>query len=131
MKRLALLLAVVAVVCMVADVSMAKDKPEKGKGKGKRGPALRGVICQVEDGLQMKTRVKGEKKPVVKPIETNAETKVLIGKEEKTVGDLKIGMRVMITPIEGPAKLIRVAPPREKKPKDPNAPKKPRKKKPK
>jgi len=128
MKAFGTLLAVLAVLAMVS-VGFAADKPAKIKKQ--RTPSLRGVVVSVDgDVLIIKTKVKGEKEAKEVRVSTNADTKIKLGKDDAGLSDLKEGFHVQVTPVEGTATMIKASAPKPKKEKT-DKPKKDKKRKPK
>jgi Cu/Ag efflux protein CusF len=98
--KLAKLFAIVAVLGLVG-LAQAKDK---GAPKPK---SLQGVVKSV-DAANNKVVVTVKDKD--QDVTTDANTKVIIGGENKTLADLKAGDKVSITPDTGVAAEIKVAP---------------------
>jgi hypothetical protein len=96
MKTLSKVLVVVAVLGL-AGLSYAKG----AKGEGKGTPALTGKVKSV-DGVKLTIEAKGGDKEVV----TDANTKVTLNGNAATLADLKAGMIVKITPVEGTAQQV-------------------------
>jgi hypothetical protein len=97
------LLALAAILCMVG-VAIAQ---EDGTKKKERTPGLRGTIVSNTDGtLVIKQRARGDQEAKEVTVTTDKDTVVTLDGEASTVGDLKAGYFVSITPVEGTAKKI-------------------------
>ena len=103
MKKVAMILAVLAVVLMVADMGLAEDK-KPDRPKRKRPDGIRGKVVSVEGDVltiaPFVRRKKDDPKPEkVKTVEvkTDDKTVVIIDKEKGSLGDLKKGNYVQGT----------------------------------
>jgi hypothetical protein len=108
----------VAVVVMgVVGVAVAQDAPAKEKPK-----VLRGTVVKV-DGTKVIISTRASKDAEAKEVtvETDKDTKVIIGDKEAKLEDLKKDMRVQVTPDTGTAVEIKARAP--KQPKGGDAPK--------
>ena len=96
------LLALAAILCMVGVAIAQEDGTKK-----KRTPGLRGTIVSNKDGtLVIKQRARGDQEAKEVTVTTDKDTVVTLDGEASTVGDLKEGYFVSITPVEGTAKKI-------------------------
>ena len=104
MKKVAIILAAVAVVLMVAQAGMAADK-EKGKGK-KHAPGIRGKVLEVKELiLTINTAKEGEDVTKV-DVTTDAETKFSLDRKPATLAQITAGLFVFISPKDGTAKRV-------------------------
>ena len=95
MKALSMLVVGMLVLGVASFAMAARDK-------GAKAPAgLHGVVVSV-DGTNLKIKVKKDEQTVA----TDANTVVTIDGEAKTLGDLKAGMNVTVTPATGTATKI-------------------------
>jgi hypothetical protein len=113
------LIAAVVVASMISPVLAAKPAAEKAPlAAGDKKPAAKGVrgsVVKVDgDKLTIKSGGKDAAKEVVIATDANTKIKDAEGKELK-LADLKAGTMVMVSPAEGTAATITVAP--AKKPK--------------
>jgi hypothetical protein len=109
MKKVAIILAMLAVVLMVAQVGMAADKG-KDRPKRKRPDGIRGKVVKVDgSNLTITPYVRGRKKDDPKPDDVTvdaSEAEVIIDRKPGKLEDLAAGNFVFITPKEGKAKKI-------------------------
>lgn len=101
--RTLMLTAVVGLMLGLTTMARAEDKP-KDKPEKKPAAALMGEIVSVDDASVV---VKGKDGTEV-TVAVDANTQVKIDGKEATVADLKPGMMVAVSNLDGPAKQIKV-----------------------
>jgi hypothetical protein len=96
------LLALVAILCMVGVAVAQEDGTKK-----KRTPSVRGTIKSI-DGMKLviTQRARGDQEAKEVTVTADKDTEVTLDGVAATLGDLKEGYFVSITPVEGTAKKI-------------------------
>ena len=107
MKKCVLWLSVVVVLCFAAGVLFAQE------GTKERLPQAYGVVKSVDTEAKtivVTVRKEREGEGTDTTFQTNEETKIFVGKEAKTLADITVGSRVVITykKAEGEGKAIAI-----------------------